>query len=123
MLEKIEVLRVVRGLDQGELEVKAGLAQGRISKWKRGIGKGPSVQEGLRIARVLGVSLDYLADESEDDPLQDLARWLARVADLFAHKPPDVIIRNELGMLREKLQDFEALLGSRSGGGTGAATV
>lgn len=67
-LEKVEKLLDDRHWTQEELESRAGLPRTRISRWKSGVGKGPSVDEGLRIARCLEVSLDDLADESRAVP-------------------------------------------------------
>jgi transcriptional regulator with XRE-family HTH domain len=66
--EKLEQLRSVRGLSQSDLAAAAGISQPRISEWKREDSRGPSLPVALSIARALGVSLDYLADDAQDDP-------------------------------------------------------
>lgn len=68
-LTKVEILLNQNGWPQYRLEREAKLATNRISRWKQGVGKGPSVDEGLRIARALGVSLDDLADETRGVPV------------------------------------------------------
>lgn len=67
MVDKIVMLAEARGWDQGELESRAGLARGRISKWKADQGE-PSAKQALRMARLLNVSMEYLADDDLDEP-------------------------------------------------------
>jgi transcriptional regulator with XRE-family HTH domain len=67
-VEKIEQLRKLRGLSQSDLAAAAGISQPRISEWKRDDSRGPSLPVALSIARALGVPLDYLADDAQDDP-------------------------------------------------------
>lgn len=68
MIEKIRKLLREKKLTQGELERLALLPGGRISKWDGGLGK-PSAPAALRIARALGVSVDYLVDDDQDEPI------------------------------------------------------
>jgi len=70
MLEKILGLLPAKGLDQEQLERLADLSQGRISKWKRGVGE-PTVKQAVRISRVLGVPVAYLVDDARTDPADD----------------------------------------------------
>lgn len=65
MLDKILVAMDERGLDQDELERRAKLPKGRISKWKKGTGR-IAAKQALAIARVLKVSLESLIDESSE---------------------------------------------------------
>lgn len=67
-VEKLEALRKVRGLSQSGIAAAAGISQPRISEWKREDSRGPTLPVALSIARALGVSLDYLADDAQDDP-------------------------------------------------------
>lgn len=48
------------GINQGEPENRAGLTQGRISKWKAGKGQ-PYFAQVVALARVVGASLDEIA--------------------------------------------------------------
>lgn len=68
MVDKIVMLAEARGWDQGELESRAGLARGRISKWKADQGE-PSAKQALRMARLLNVSMEFLADDDLDEPV------------------------------------------------------
>lgn len=68
MVDKIVMLLDQRRLDQDEFESLAGLARGRISKWKADQGE-PTASQTLRMARLLQVSMEFLADESIDEPL------------------------------------------------------
>lgn len=67
MLEKIETLLAKRAIRQSELEKQVGLAANRISKWKGGKGE-PTGRQLVTIARVLGVTAEYLADDAMDTP-------------------------------------------------------
>lgn len=62
MIERIEKLREALGLKQHELETRAELSRHRVSTWANGTGE-PTARQALRIARVLGVPLEWLADE------------------------------------------------------------
>lgn len=65
MLEKILQAAKQRGITQQILEQSAALARNRISKWKADQGE-PSWHEVVRLARVVDLPLDYLADDSAD---------------------------------------------------------
>ena len=69
-LDKILRLSETLGLSQAHLERAAHLSTGRISKWLAGRGR-PHLDEGLRIARVLGVSVNDLADPAAPWPPRD----------------------------------------------------
>ncbi len=63
MLQKILDEAEKKRLSQSALEAAAALAKGRISKWKANQGD-PSWFEVIRMAKVLELPLDYLADDS-----------------------------------------------------------
>jgi transcriptional regulator with XRE-family HTH domain len=67
MVAKIQHLLRDRGLHQAEFEPLAGLPKGRVSKWAGGQGE-PTARQALRMARLLNVPLDYLADDDLDEP-------------------------------------------------------
>lgn len=67
MLEKICNLIAERGLTQDGLERGVKLARNRISKWKDGKGE-PTARQLYRIARALGVSMEYLVDDDVQRP-------------------------------------------------------
>ena len=64
-VEKILTLLEQRGWTQGYFESMAGLSANRISKWKNDQGE-PTLRQGLRMARLLGVPIEYLADDQAD---------------------------------------------------------
>jgi transcriptional regulator with XRE-family HTH domain len=67
MIEKIEQLRKSRGWSQDDLERKADLAKGRISKWLGGQGH-IHAEHAWRLAKALAVDVVYLLDDEQDRP-------------------------------------------------------
>ena len=65
--EKIQDLLRLNGLSQVEFEPLAGLPKGRVSKWLSGQGE-PTARQALRMAKALGVTLDYLVDDDLSTP-------------------------------------------------------
>lgn len=65
--KKLAKWREIRRLSQGELSQMVGLQGPRISRWETGEGA-PSMEQGFRIARALGLSYDFFADDSADSP-------------------------------------------------------
>jgi transcriptional regulator with XRE-family HTH domain len=66
MIDKLEILLREKGLTQAALEKLVGLSENKISKWKQ---KGePRASEALRMARTLGVPVEYLIDDAMDEP-------------------------------------------------------
>lgn len=57
LTDKIKELCKERGYDLQTLEIKAGLAQGNISHWKRHT---PSLKSAFKICKVLGITIDEL---------------------------------------------------------------
>jgi transcriptional regulator with XRE-family HTH domain len=66
LVEKLEAVLRARGLTQSSFEKLASLSENRISKWKNDQGE-PTVRQALRMARILDVPLDYLADDDLND--------------------------------------------------------
>lgn len=52
---------------QERLAKELDVSQGLVSSWSRGKGL-PGLPHALKLARIFGVSLDYLADDALDDP-------------------------------------------------------
>jgi transcriptional regulator with XRE-family HTH domain len=67
MWEKIERLNGEKGLNWADLARLIGVKDSRISKWRSGTGEVDRKQL-LRIAKVLGSGVEYLADDSIEDP-------------------------------------------------------
>lgn len=68
--EKITKLKKHKKMSQVELAEKTGISRDAISKYERGDVL-PSVEYAKRIAHALGVSLDYLVSDSEQDEALD----------------------------------------------------
>lgn len=69
IIEKICDLIAERGYTQQDFEEVAKLATNRVSKWRN---KGePTARQALRIARALGVTMEYLADDTQDEPVRE----------------------------------------------------
>lgn len=66
-IDKVERIRSERGWTQQQLAEAVGVRQATVSDWKAATSKGPNVLVALRIARALGVPLDYLADPDMDE--------------------------------------------------------
>jgi transcriptional regulator with XRE-family HTH domain len=64
---KLRIAREKQRLSQDALGKLAGESQSRIARWEAGTGE-PGPAQLLRLARALGVSLDYLADDALDEP-------------------------------------------------------
>jgi transcriptional regulator with XRE-family HTH domain len=63
IVKKILHVAESKKLTQVDLAEAAGVAPPRITAWKQGEG-GPKIGQALKLARVLGVPLEYLADDS-----------------------------------------------------------
>jgi transcriptional regulator with XRE-family HTH domain len=80
--ERLRRLRRDRDWSQGQLANKVGIDVQRISKYERGISN-PPLETLARIARVFGVSLDYLltGKSSKVEKLQN-AQLIERIEEL-----------------------------------------
>jgi transcriptional regulator with XRE-family HTH domain len=67
LVDKVLKLAKDKRITQAQLATMIGAHPSRLSEWKNDEGK-PSIAQALRMARVLDVSLDYLADDSMDEP-------------------------------------------------------
>ncbi len=66
--EKLQQLCALRGLDQSALAVKVGLSKSSMSRILSGVQE-PKLRLAYDLAKALGVTLDYLVDDSpEVDP-------------------------------------------------------
>jgi transcriptional regulator with XRE-family HTH domain len=71
--ERLQRLRVSKGLSRRQLENEAKIPHGIVSRLESGVQEYPSVPVAMRLAKVLGVSVDYLVgmyegEESEMSP-------------------------------------------------------
>lgn len=62
--ERLSELRKKRGLSQEELAAKLGTQGPAIGRYERGAAK-PTIEVASKIARILGVSLDYLVGNTD----------------------------------------------------------
>ena len=66
---KLDRLITSSGMTAAEVGRRARITPDAISRWRAGTGgRKPSLFQALALARVLGVPLEYLADEAMDDP-------------------------------------------------------
>ncbi|MDW3193119.1 MAG: helix-turn-helix transcriptional regulator [Cytophagales bacterium] len=68
--EKITKLKKLKSLSQVDLAEATGISRDAISKYERGDVM-PSVEYAKRIADALGVSLDYLVSEEDQEEVLD----------------------------------------------------
>jgi DNA-binding XRE family transcriptional regulator len=62
--QRLQAMRIKRGLGKKELEIKAGLSNGRIGKYET-LKDTPSLDAVARIAEALGCTVDYLTGVNE----------------------------------------------------------
>lgn len=108
-LEKILRTAKIRGLNQRAVEQRAELAANRISKLKMQGGE-LVASEVFRVARVLGVSCDYLLDDTLTDP--------ATPSGLSAEQAKLILVAEELGYkkaMARLLKDEESVEWERDG--------
>src|SRR4051812_44126765 len=77
--EKLVRLREAAGLTQREVSAKTGIFQPKLSNWESGNvpkrGAVPTPREWVALARLFGVTVDYLCDNDYDDPGEVFARF------------------------------------------------
>ena len=64
---KLQALRAARRYSQQQLGAAVGASQNAIRKWEAGETL-PKLDVAAKLAAVLGVGVDYLADDSRDEP-------------------------------------------------------
>jgi transcriptional regulator with XRE-family HTH domain len=74
--EKLQKACALRGLDQAALAGKVGLSKSSISRILSGAQE-PKLGVAAALAKVLGVTLDYLVDESPEIGPNDQLVWLS----------------------------------------------
>jgi len=73
LAHRLRRLRQGKNLSRRQLEIQAEIPHGIVSRLESGAQAYPSVPVAMRLAKVLGVSVDYLIgmyeeEESEDNP-------------------------------------------------------
>lgn len=82
------------GWSDSEAARRVGVSQQTISRWKGGASI--KLGDALRLARALGVSLDYLADDAMDAPPEPPPADLAVILDLVRTLGTDIAKRRLL---------------------------
>ncbi|WP_243290227.1 helix-turn-helix domain-containing protein [Bacillus sp. FJAT-47783] len=77
--ERIKRLRKEKGLSLSELAEKAGVAKSYLSSIERNIQKNPSVQFLEKVSSVLGVTVNQLIEQNEDQKIQLDSEWTTLV--------------------------------------------
>jgi transcriptional regulator with XRE-family HTH domain len=65
--EKVAKLVDRAGITQKDLATSLGLSESRVSEWLHR-GTAPKLTVAARLAKILGVPVDYLADDDQDEP-------------------------------------------------------
>jgi transcriptional regulator with XRE-family HTH domain len=87
-LEKLE--RLIPPTQQKTYEERAEIPKGKITKWRRGE-QHIRLEEAWRLARELGVSLDWLADDAREMPPGDeMSPEMRRVIEIAEELGPQV---------------------------------
>jgi transcriptional regulator with XRE-family HTH domain len=90
---KLRALVDARDLSLRDVGRDVGVSYQTVARWLGGVNR-PKAAQALALARLLGVSLDYLLDDAQDDPhpgrLTDDERIILRLA---AKLTPDEAIR------------------------------
>jgi transcriptional regulator with XRE-family HTH domain len=79
VIDKLISLALEKGWSQAKLEKRAGLAQGRLSKWKDDIGK-PYWHQVVACAKALDVPLGRLVDGDPAAEMTEDDRFILRLA-------------------------------------------
>ena len=93
--EKLRKQMLLKGFNQQKLSRASGVSDSEISRILNGKSQ-PGLENALKLARAVGVSLDYLADDSVDeDPareVRDAATWEGQVLELATEIGPAMAV-------------------------------
>lgn len=78
ILDRIKNILAQKGMSLAELERRADLGNGTISRWNKSL---PSVDKIQRVAKILGVSIEFLIDGKEESEISERSKILARNAE------------------------------------------
>ena len=67
LAQRLQRLRLAKGLSRRQLEIQAAIPHGIVSRLESGEQAWPSVPVAMQLAKVLGVSVDYLIGMYEDE--------------------------------------------------------
>lgn len=81
--ERIKKLRSLRGLTQNELSKRSGVWQGSISRLESGVSSSISADSATKLARELGVSIDYLTGSNDKVTLSTSSEYDPEVVTLI----------------------------------------
>jgi transcriptional regulator with XRE-family HTH domain len=76
--EKLKALSDSRRIFQEEIAERLDVSQSSVSSWMRGKTT-PRLPEAIGLAKLFGVSVDYLADDSQEEPVVGLSDWEVQV--------------------------------------------
>ena len=97
--EKLRKQMMLKGYNQQKLARLSRVSDSEISRILSGKSGNPGLENALRLARAIGVSLDYLADDALDEDLVDAAEPAA-TPELAPHGAEDEILQSarDLGL-------------------------
>lgn len=79
--ERLSEIRKKKGISQEVLANKLGTKGPAIGRYERGAAK-PTIEVASKIARILGVSLDYLVGNSDLELNSEMIKRIQKVAEL-----------------------------------------
>jgi transcriptional regulator with XRE-family HTH domain len=104
VLDEILARAERQNLTQGDLEVRAKLGKARISKWKGGTGK-PTFEQVVRMAAVVGASLDELAGLGVPAEMSTAEAMVWRLVELLGPAQAFNVLANALPPARARVED------------------
>lgn len=70
--DRIKRLRLIKGMTQQEIADIAGVSRAAVTQWESGVAKGLRPENLLPVAKVLGVSVEYLVTGDDKTPGAEL---------------------------------------------------
>lgn len=77
LAQRLQRLRLAKSLSRRQLETQADIPHGIVSRLESGEQAYPSVPVAMRLAKVLGVSVDYLIGMYEEEDSEGLPAAVA----------------------------------------------
>jgi len=66
--ERIRAAREAKGMTTVQLAAAVGVSQSAVSNWETGAGRAPSRDNAVKVARVLGITVDELLADAPAQP-------------------------------------------------------